>query len=132
MQADKNTQEGVKFLEENGKKPGITTTASGLQMEVIEEGKGEQPGPTDKVTVHYRGTLLDGKVFDSSYDRGETATFPLNRVIRGWTEGLQLMKAGGKYRLFIPSDLAYGMHGAGRMIGPNATLIFEIELISIG
>ena len=132
MQADKNLQEGQAFLAENGKKPGVTTTASGLQYEVIKAGDGAAPGPTDKVTVHYKGTLLDGSEFDSSYKRGETATFPLNRVIRGWTEGLQLMKTGAHYRFFIPADLAYGAHGAGRMIGPNATLIFEVELISVG
>jgi FKBP-type peptidyl-prolyl cis-trans isomerase FkpA len=132
MLSDKNLQEGQQFLAENAKKPGVTTTASGLQYEVIKAGDGAMPGPTDKVTVHYKGSLLDGTVFDSSYGRGQTATFPLNRVIPGWTEGLQLMKAGSHYRFFIPSELAYGAYGAGARIGPNATLIFEVELISIG
>ena len=132
MQADKNLQEGKDFLAANGKKDGVTTTASGLQYEVITQGDGASPSATDKVTVHYKGTLLDGTEFDSSYKRGETATFPLNRVISGWTEGLQLMKTGSTYRFFIPPDLGYGAHGAGRMIGPNATLIFEVELIKIG
>ena len=123
---------GIKFLEENGKKEGVHTTASGLQYLVEKEGTGKQPKATDNVTVHYTGRLLDGKVFDSSVSRGEPATFPLNRVIPGWTEGLQLMKEGAKYVFFIPSDLAYGAQGAGRDIPPHSTLIFEVELIKVG
>lgn len=124
-----NKAAGEAFLAENAKKPGVITTASGLQYQVITEGTGATPGATDNVTVHYKGTTLDGKEFDSSYSRGAPATFPLNRVIAGWTEGLQLMKEGGKSRLFIPSNLAYGERGAGRDIGPNSTLIFDVELI---
>ena len=123
---------GSKFLEENGKKEGVHTTASGLQYVVEKEGTGKQPKATDNVTVHYTGRLLDGKIFDSSVSRGEPATFPLNRVIPGWTEGLQLMKEGAKYVFFIPSDLAYGAQGAGRDIPPHSTLIFEVELIKVG
>ena len=123
---------GAKFLEENGKKEGVHTTASGLQYIIDKEGTGKQPTATDNVTVHYTGRLLDGKVFDSSVARGEPATFPLNRVIPGWTEGLQLMKEGAKYTFFIPSDLAYGAQGAGRDIPPHSTLIFEVELIKVG
>ena len=123
---------GVKFLEENGKKEGVHTTSSGLQYVVEKEGTGKQPTATDNVTVHYTGRLLDGKVFDSSVSRGEPATFPLNRVIPGWTEGLQLMKEGAKYVFFIPSELAYGAQGAGRDIPPHSTLIFEVELIKVG
>ena len=123
---------GEKFLEENGKKEGVHTTASGLQYVVEKEGTGKQPKATDEVTVHYTGRLLDGKVFDSSVARGEPATFPLNRVIPGWTEGLQLMKEGAKYVFFIPSELAYGAQGAGRDIPPHSTLIFEVELIKVG
>jgi len=124
-------EEGRKFLVENAKKPGIKTTASGLQYEVITSGNGATPKLTDKVTTHYRGTLIDGKQFDSSYDRGEPATFPVNGVIKGWTEALQLMKEGDKWRLYIPYDLAYGERGAGRDIPPYATLIFDIELIKV-
>ncbi len=123
---------GKKFLAENAKKSGVKVTASGLQYEVIKEGTGAQPKATDKVTVHYKGTLIDGKVFDSSYDRGQPATFPLNGVIKGWTEGLQLMKEGAKYRFFIPSDLGYGARGAGADIPPYSTLIFEVELLKVG
>lgn len=123
---------GKKFLEENLKKDGIKSTASGLQYKVIKEGDGAQPAATDVVEVHYHGTLLDGTVFDSSVDRGETTSFPLNRVIPGWTEGLQLMKEGGKYRFFIPYDLAYGERGAGADIKPYSTLIFEVELFKVG
>jgi FKBP-type peptidyl-prolyl cis-trans isomerase FklB len=124
--------EGEAFLAANGKKPGIKTTASGLQYQVIKDGTGKTPKPTDKVTTHYRGTLISGKQFDSSYDRGQPATFPVNGVIAGWTEALQLMKEGAKWKLFIPSDLAYGERGAGADIPPNSTLIFEIELIKVG
>ena len=128
--AEKNTKEGEKFLAENKTKPGVKTTASGLQYLVEKEGSGAAPKETDTVVVNYRGTLIDGTEFDSSYKRGEPTTFPVNRVIKGWTEALQLMKPGGKYKLFIPSSLAYGPGGAGGDIGPNATLIFEVELLS--
>jgi FKBP-type peptidyl-prolyl cis-trans isomerase len=120
-----------KYLEENGKKAGVTTTASGLQYEVLKEGTGAKPAATDVVKVDYVGTLLDGSTFDSSIDRGEPAVFPLDRVIPGWTEGIQLMSVGGKYKFTIPSALAYGPNGAGGVIGPNATLIFEVDLLSI-
>ena len=122
---------GADFLANNAKKEDVTVTESGLQYEVIQSGEGRSPGRTDRVTVHYRGTLVDGREFDSSYKRGEPATFPLNRVIAGWTEGLQLMKEGDKWRLFIPSNLGYGQRGAGGMIGPNETLIFEVELLKV-
>ena len=122
---------GKKFLEENAKKEGMQTTASGLQYEVLREGDGKKPGATNTVEVHYEGRLIDGKVFDSSYQRKETISFPLNRVIPGWTEGLQLMPIGSKYRLYIPSELGYGARGAGGDIPPNAALIFDVELISI-
>lgn len=122
---------GKKFLEENAKKEGIKTTASGLQYEVIREGEGPKPGPTSTVEVHYEGRLITGKVFDSSYQRNETISFPLNRVIPGWTEGLQLMPTGSKYRLYIPSELGYGTRGAGGDIPPNAALVFDVELIAI-
>ena len=127
-------EEGVAFLEQNGQREGVMTTASGLQYEVLESGNdtsASSPSASDTVTVHYHGTLIDGTVFDSSMERGEPATFPLNGVISGWTEGLQLMKVGDTYRFFIPSDLAYGDAGAGGMIGPNATLIFDVELIDV-
>ncbi len=126
-----NLEKGEAFLEENAQKEGIKTTESGLQYEVLEEGSGASPSAEDEVTVHYHGTLLDGTVFDSSVERGEPTSFPLNRVIPGWTEGLQLMKTGAKYKFYIPSDLAYGPRGAGEDIGPNETLIFEVELLSI-
>lgn len=119
------------FLEENAKNPDVVTTASGLQYIVIQEGEGEKPSATDQVKVHYHGTLVNGNVFDSSVDRGEPVTFPVNGVIPGWVEALQLMSPGAKYKLFIPSDLAYGERGAGQMIGPGETLIFEVELLEV-
>ncbi|MGR9114631.1 MAG: FKBP-type peptidyl-prolyl cis-trans isomerase [Gammaproteobacteria bacterium] len=128
---EENKAAGSAFLAENARKPNIVTTASGLQYEVLTEGTGASPSASDSVTVHYRGTTIDGTEFDSSYSRGAPATFPLNRVITGWTEGVQLMKEGAKYRFFIPSDLAYGPRGAGQAIGPNSTLIFDIELIKV-
>jgi FKBP-type peptidyl-prolyl cis-trans isomerase FkpA len=131
VQGEKNKKEGDAFLAENGKKPGVVTTKSGLQYEVLTEGTGPKPAATDTVSVHYKGTLLDGKEFDSSYSRKEPAKFALNRVVRGWTEGLQLMTVGSKYRLFVPADLGYGPRGKPPQIGPNATLIFEIELLSV-
>ncbi len=128
---DANNSIGQKFLQENKTKPGVVTLPSGMQYIVIKEGTGPKPGLTDKVTTHYHGTLIDGTVFDSSVERGEPATFPVNGVIKGWTEALQLMSVGSKWKLFIPPALAYEERGAGGMIGPNATLIFEVELISI-
>ena len=127
-----NVEAGQKFLDENAKREGVVTTATGLQYEVLKEGSGDSPKETDNVTVHYHGTLIDGTVFDSSVDRGQPATFPVNGVIPGWVEALKLMNPGAKYKLFIPSNLAYGERGAGGAIGPNATLVFEVELISIG
>src|SRR5437762_177296 len=128
---EKNAAEGAKFLEENKKKEGVKTTASGLQYKLIKEGTGAQPKATDTVTVNYRGTLINGTEFDSSYKRGEPATFPVNGVIKGWTEALQLMKAGSKYQLFIPPNLAYGERAVGPDISPNSTLIFDVELMSV-
>jgi FKBP-type peptidyl-prolyl cis-trans isomerase len=122
---------GEKFLQDNSKKEGVVTTASGLQYKVITEGTGRSPSAADTVEVHYEGTLIDGRVFDSSYKRGESIEFPLNRVIAGWTEGVQLMKEGAKYRFYIPSKLAYGSRGAGRDIGPNEALIFDVELLKV-
>ena len=122
---------GDKFLEANRNNPGVHVTSSGLQYVVEKEGSGAQPTATSEVTVHYTGKLLDGTVFDSSINRGEPATFPLNRVIPGWTEGLQLMKEGAKYTFFIPSDLAYGPAGIPNVIPPHSTLIFDVELISV-
>ena len=130
-QGEKNETQGKKFLEENKKKEGWKTTASGLQYKVLKEGKGAAPKETDTVKVNYRGTTIDGTEFDSSYKRGQPATFPVNRVIKGWTEALQLMKPGAKYQLAIPSDLAYGERGAGSDIGPNSTLLFDVELLEI-
>src|SRR5437870_10822196 len=124
---EKNKTEGAKFLEENKKKPGVKTTASGLEYKVEKEGTGTQPKATDMVTVNYRGTLIDGTEFDSSYKREQPATFPVNGVIKGWTEGLQLMKVGSKYQFFIPANLAYDARGNGRDIGPNSVLILEVE-----
>ncbi len=128
---EKNEKEGEAFLAENKKKEGVITLPSGLQYKVIKEGEGKTPIATDMVTVHYRGTLIDGKEFDSSYTRGQPVTFPVKGVIPGFSEALQLMKVGSKWQLFIPSNLSYGERGAGEEIGPNATLIFDIELISI-
>lgn len=126
-----NQAAGEAFLAENGKRPEVVTTASGLQYEVLAEGNGVKPEATDQVSVHYTGKLIDGTVFDSSVERGQPATFGVTQVIPGWVEALQLMKAGSKWRLYIPSNLAYGPQGAGGAIGPNATLIFDVELISV-
>ena len=126
-----NITEGTNFLIENSKKPGIVTMPSGLQYEIMTRGTGVKPRATDEVTVNYKGTLLSGRQFDSSYDRGQPATFMLNQVIPGWTEGLQQMPAGSKYRFFIPYPLAYGERAAGSDIPPYSTLIFEVELISV-
>ena len=129
---DKNKKEGEAFLAQNKTKDGVKTLPSGLQYKVITEGKGKFPKSSDTVTVQYKGTLIDGTEFDSSYKRGQAATFPVGGVIKGWTEALQLMKEGSKWQLFIPSDLAYGVSGTqGGPIGPNAVLIFEVELVSI-
>lgn len=128
---EKNKKEGEAFLAENKKKPGVFALSSGLQYKILKAGTGRSPKATDTVVTHYRGTLLDGKEFDSSYKRGEPATFPVDRVIAGWTEALQLMKAGSKWQLFIPGELAYRENGAGQDIGPNATLIFEVELLEV-
>lgn len=129
--AEKNKKEGEAFLAENMKKAGVVTTASGLQYQVITEGKGPKPGPKAAVKVHYRGTLLDGKEFDSSYKRGAPVSLKINEVIPGWTEALPLMQVGGKYKLFVPPALAYGEREVGQDIGPNSTLIFEVELLGI-
>lgn len=126
-----NSEAGEAFLKENGTREGVKTTESGLQYEVIEEGNGAMPKAGDDVTVHYTGTLIDGTVFDSSVERGAPATFGVTQVIPGWVEALQMMKEGAKWRLFIPSNLAYGPNGAGGIIGPNATLIFDVELIKV-
>lgn len=126
-----NMAASAAFLEENGAREGVIVTESGLQYEVLEAGEGGKPGPEDTVEVHYRGTLVDGTEFDSSYGRGQTVTFGVGQVIAGWTEALQLMDVGSKYKLYIPPELGYGAGGAGQMIGPNAALIFEVELISI-
>ena len=130
-EAKKNQEDGDKFLADNAKKDGVKTTASGLEYEVETEGTGPKPKATDKVTVNYKGMLLDGTVFDSSYERGQPASFPLANVIPGWTEALQLMPVGSKYKFYIPSKLAYGERGAPPKIGPNAVLVFEVELLSI-
>ncbi|MET4104942.1 FKBP-type peptidyl-prolyl cis-trans isomerase [Hymenobacter sp. UYP22] len=126
-----NKAEGEAFLKENANKPGVTTLPSGLQYEVLTEGTGPKPGPSSSVTTHYHGTLLNGNVFDSSYQRGQPATFGVNQVIAGWTEALQLMPEGSKWRLYIPSDMAYGKRGAGRDIGPDSALIFDVELLKV-
>ncbi|HUS24440.1 MAG TPA: FKBP-type peptidyl-prolyl cis-trans isomerase [Candidatus Binatia bacterium] len=129
--AKTNKEAGDKFLADNAKREGVKTTASGLQYEILKEGDGPMPKATDKVTVHYKGTLTDGTEFDSSYSRGQPVTFPLGNVIPGWTEGLQLLKQGSKAKLYIPSQLAYGERGAGAKIGPNEALVFEVELLKV-
>lgn len=129
--SEKNKADGEKFLEENAKKEGVKVLPSGLQYKELTPGTGKSPKSTDTVTTHYKGTLIDGAEFDSSYMRGEPATFPVSGVIPGWTEALQLMKEGAKWQLFIPSKLAYGEKGVGQVIGPNATLIFEVELLTV-
>lgn len=131
VEGAKNTEAGKKFLEENGKRSGVKTTASGLQYEVLKEGSGAKPVATDTVVVHYHGTTIEGKVFDSSVDRKEPATFAVNQVIPGWTEALQLMSVGSKYKIVVPSALAYGERGAGADIKPNSVLVFEVELLNI-
>jgi FKBP-type peptidyl-prolyl cis-trans isomerase FkpA len=129
--AQSGLENGQRFLKENAEKQGVKTTPSGLQYKVLREGTGKSPKATDVVAVNYRGTLINGKEFDSSYKTGQPIEFPLNRVIPGWTEGVQLMKEGAKYEFFIPSNLAYGPRGAGGVIGPDETLIFEIELLKV-
>jgi FKBP-type peptidyl-prolyl cis-trans isomerase len=127
-----NKEAGEKYIAANAKREGVTTTKSGLQYEVLKKGDGKMPAATDTVTVHYHGTLVDGKVFDSSVERGEPASFPVNGVIPGWVEALQLMPVGSKWKLTIPASLAYGERGAGKDIGPNSALVFEVELLGIG
>lgn len=127
----KNTEEQEKFLQDNATKEGVVTLPSGLQYLALNDGDGEKPGPFTMVTVHYEGSLVDGKIFDSSYKRGQPATFGVHQVIAGWTEALQLMPVGSKWRLFIPSQLGYGSRGAGGSIPPHSTLIFDVELISM-
>jgi FKBP-type peptidyl-prolyl cis-trans isomerase FklB len=129
--ADANAAAGEAFLKANADKPGIVELPGGIQYEIIKEGSGAKPGPTSEVTCHYHGTLIDGTVFDSSVQRGSPASFPLNRVIKGWTEALQLMPLGSKWRLFLPPAMAYGDRQVGAVIGPNSTLIFEVELLGI-
>ena len=131
VKAAENKASGEAFLAENAKQEGVVVTESGLQYKIIEPGQGDSPGPADVATVHYRGTLIDGTQFDSSYDRGQPASFPVGGVIAGWSEALQLMKPGAKWQLFIPAELAYGERGAGQDIGPNSTLLFDVELISV-
>ncbi|MDO8706749.1 MAG: FKBP-type peptidyl-prolyl cis-trans isomerase [Sulfuricaulis sp.] len=130
-QGKKNLEAGQAFLEANKKKEGVVTLPSGLQYKVLTEGKGKQPKSSDSVIAHYRGTLINGTEFDSSYKRNEPATFPVQGVVKGWQEALPLMKEGAKWQIFVPADLAYGPRGAGQAIGPNETLIFDIELISV-
>ncbi len=131
QQANAMAAAGEQFLKQNAQRPEVTVTASGLQYEVLKEGKGNKPGATSKVRVHYHGTLVDGTVFDSSVQRGEPIEFPLDGVIAGWTEGLQLMAEGGKYRLYIPHELGYGARGAGGAIAPYSALIFEVDLLRV-
>ena len=131
LTAKKAQGEGAAFLAENAKREGVISLESGLQYEILTEGNGQIPTINDKITAHYHGTLIDGTVFDSSVDRGEPASFPVNGVIAGWTEALQIMPIGSKWKLYVPSDLAYGERGAGQIIGPYSTLIFEVELLSI-
>lgn len=131
VQFEENIKKGEEFLAENAKREGVYTTASGLQYEILVEGNGPKPSATSTVKTHYEGTLLDGTVFDSSYQRGEPISFPLNGVIPAWTEGLQLMSVGSKYKLYVPYNLGYGERGAGQQIGPYETLIFVVELIDI-
>lgn len=128
--SEANLKAGADFLAQNKQRPGVTETPSGLQYEILTEGNGPKPTGTSKVTCHYHGTLIDGTIFDSSVQRGQPATFPLNMVIKGWTEALQLMPTGSKWRLFLPPGLAYGERQTGAHIGPNSTLIFDVELIS--
>jgi FKBP-type peptidyl-prolyl cis-trans isomerase FklB len=130
--AEANLKAGQEFLDANKQKPGVVALPSGLQYEVITEGTGPKPNASDKVTCHYHGTLIDGTVFDSSVKRGQPASFPLNMVIKGWTEGVPLMNVGSKYRFFIPPQLGYGDRQVGAQIGPNSTLVFEVELLGIG
>ena len=130
-ETEKNRKEGQEFLAANAKKEGVKVVESGLQYKVLQEGQGESPGPEDTVTVNYKGSVIDGTVFDSTEKRGQPATFALNQVIKGWSEALQLMKPGAKWMIYLPADLAYGDRGAGPVIGPGKTLIFEVELISV-
>lgn len=130
-QSDKNKKEGAEFLAENKKKVGVQTTSSGLQYKVLTEGSGPKPTADQTITVNYRGTLVDGTEFDSSFKRGKPVTYPLNRMIKGWIEGIQLMSVGSKYEFYVPSDLAYGQGGMSTVIPPNATLIFEVELLGV-
>jgi FKBP-type peptidyl-prolyl cis-trans isomerase FklB len=129
--AEKNLKEGEDFLAANAKKDSVKVLPDGLQYKILRDGTGAQPAAADTVVTHYRGTLIDGKVFDESYGRGEPITFPVSGVIKGWTEALQMMKVGAKWQLFIPASLAYGERGAGQMIGPNSALVFDIELINV-
>jgi FKBP-type peptidyl-prolyl cis-trans isomerase len=131
MNAQDNLQKGKDFLEQNAQQDGVISTASGLQYKVLEEGAGSLPSANDQVTVHYRGTSIDGAEFDSSYSRGQPATFPVGGVISGWVEALQIMPQGSKWELYIPSNLAYGERGAPPSIGPNETLVFEVELLKV-
>lgn len=129
--AEANLQAGIAFLEENKTKEGVVSLDSGLQYQVLQEGEGAKPTASNRVTCHYHGTLIDGRIFDSSVQRGQPATFPLSQVIPGWTEGVQLMSLGSKYRFFIPSQLGYGNRQVGSDIGPNSVLIFDVELLGI-
>lgn len=131
QQANALAQAGEAFLQQNAQRDAVNVTASGLQYEILQSGSGAKPGPTSHVRVHYHGTLIDGTVFDSSIERGEPLEFPVNGVISGWTEALQLMSTGARWKLFIPSELAYGARGAGGAIGPHSTLIFEVELLAV-